>query len=98
MYTLCSNNTPINILCNVVFHSLSDTYQNTPSQPPHTHLTQVMVSGGSALPPHIDSFFDMIHVNVIAGYGLTETAPTLLNRPSERNVLGTVGVPPPGTL
>ena len=56
-----------------------------------------MVSGGSALPTHIDSFFDMIHVNVIAGYGLTETAPTLLNRPVERNVLGTVGVPPPGT-
>lgn len=58
---------------------------------------KVMVSGGSALPPHIDSFFDMVGVRVVAGYGLTETSPTLLNRKSDRNVLGTVGVPPPGT-
>ena len=58
---------------------------------------KIMVSGGSALPAHIDSFFDMVGVKVVAGYGLTETSPTLLSRHGERNVLGTVGVPPPGT-
>jgi long-subunit acyl-CoA synthetase (AMP-forming) len=34
---------------------------------------------------------------IVAGYGLTETSPTLLNRVVERNVLGSVGVPPEGT-
>lgn len=36
-------------------------------------------------------------MQIIAGYGLTETSPTLANRLVERNVLGSVGVPPIGT-
>ena len=43
----------------------------------------------------------LLHVpstrQIVAGYGLTETSPTLLNRVVERNVLGSVGVPPEGT-
>jgi long-chain acyl-CoA synthetase len=56
-----------------------------------------MVSGGSALPLHIASFFDMAGLKIIAGYGLTETSPTLANNLVDRNVLGSVGRPPKGT-
>jgi len=58
---------------------------------------KVMVSGGSALPLHIASFFDMAGLKMLAGYGLTETSPTLANNLGDRNVLGSVGRPPKGT-
>ena len=51
---------------------------------------KVMISGGAALPRHVEEFLHMIDLNIIAGYGLTETSPTLANRNVERNVLGTV--------
>jgi long-subunit acyl-CoA synthetase (AMP-forming) len=36
---------------------------------------RAIISGGSALAPHLETFFDAAGVNVIAGYGLTETSP-----------------------
>ena len=42
-------------------------------------------------------YFYLFTTQIVAGYGLTETSPTLLNRVVERNVLGTVGQPPVGT-
>jgi long-chain acyl-CoA synthetase len=49
------------------------------------------VSGGGALPPKIDEFFWAAGVNVVEGYGLTETAPVVAVRPFKRPVFGTVG-------
>ncbi|MDR1748556.1 MAG: AMP-binding protein, partial [Spirochaetaceae bacterium] len=51
------------------------------------------VSGGGALPPQIDDFFWAIGINVVEGYGLTETAPVVSVRPFYRPVFGTVGTP-----
>ena len=56
-----------------------------------------MVSGGSSIPVHIESFFDTAGMNLIVGYGLTETSPVICNRVAEHNIMGTVGCPPPGT-
>ena len=58
---------------------------------------KIMVSGGSSIPTHIESFYDMIGLNIINGYGLTETSPVISNRVAKHNVMGTVGLPPPGT-
>lgn len=58
---------------------------------------KAMVSGGSSIPVHIESFFDLAGMNLIVGYGLTETSPVIANRITESNVMGTVGKPPPGT-
>ena len=49
------------------------------------------ISGGGAMPPSVDVFFDTIGVQILEGYGLTETAPVLAVRPQRRPVLGTVG-------
>lgn len=49
------------------------------------------VSGGGALPIHIDEFFNDIGIPVLEGYGLTETSPVLAVRTETRLVPGTVG-------
>ena len=51
------------------------------------------VSGGGALPPQIDEFFWAIGVNLVEGYGLTETAPVVSVRPFRSPVFGTIGQP-----
>lgn len=49
------------------------------------------VSGGAALPPDIGAFFMSAGLNILEGYGLTETSPVMcVNRLGEE-VMGTVG-------
>ena len=49
------------------------------------------VSGGGALPPHVDEFFNYIGIPVLKGYGMTETSPVLAVRTWRKLVIGTVG-------
>jgi len=49
------------------------------------------VSGGGALPPHVDEFFNYIGIPVLEGYGMTETSPVLAVRTWKKRVIGTVG-------
>jgi long-chain acyl-CoA synthetase len=49
------------------------------------------VSGGGALPPAIDEFFWAVGVNVVEGYGLTETSPVISVRPFADPIMGTAG-------
>lgn len=55
------------------------------------------ISGGGALPSHIDEFFNDIGMLVLEGYGLTESSPVLAVRTQEKLILGTVGPPIPET-
>lgn len=51
------------------------------------------VSGGAALPPHVNEFYNAFHLTVLQGYGLTETtAASNINRPWD-NRPHTVGPP-----
>ncbi|WP_414586448.1 AMP-dependent synthetase/ligase [Scytonema sp. PCC 10023] len=56
-----------------------------------------MFSGGGALPKHIDDFFEIIGVEILQGYGLTETSPVTHGRRYWRNLRGSVGQPIPST-
>ena len=49
------------------------------------------ISGGGALAPYIEDFFEAIGVNIYVGYGLTETAPVLAVRREEDNKMYSVG-------
>ena len=51
------------------------------------------IAGGGAYPPNIDEFFWSIGVNIVEGYGLTETAPIISVRPIAAPVFGNVGSP-----
>lgn len=55
------------------------------------------ISGGGALQPHVDEFFNFIGIPVLEGYGMTETSPVLAVRTWKNLVIGTVGHPYPGT-
>lgn len=56
-----------------------------------------MISGGGALPRHIDNFFEIIGVQILQGYGLTETSPVTNVRRPWRNMMGASGQPLPAT-
>lgn len=51
------------------------------------------VAGGGAYPKNIDEFFWAIGVNIVEGYGMTETAPVIGVRPISCPVFGNVGSP-----
>ena len=55
------------------------------------------VSGGGALQRHVDAFFNDIGLNVIEGYGMTETAPVISCRTFDKMVMGSVGPVAPRT-
>jgi long-chain acyl-CoA synthetase len=56
-----------------------------------------VISGGGALPKHIDNFFEIVGVSILVGYGLTETSPITNVRRPWRNLRPTSGLPLPGT-
>jgi long-chain acyl-CoA synthetase len=56
-----------------------------------------VISGGGALPKHIDDFFEIIGVEILQGYGLTETSPVTNARRPWHNVRGSSGQPIAGT-
>ncbi len=49
------------------------------------------VSGGGALPPYVDEFFNYIGIPVLEGYGMTETTPVSAVRTKDKLIIGTVG-------
>ncbi|PIG91744.1 long-chain fatty acid--CoA ligase [Gloeocapsopsis sp. IPPAS B-1203] len=59
-------------------------------------LKQV-ISGGGSLAMHLENFFEIIGVEVLVGYGLTETSPVTNARRQWRNLRGASGQPLPGT-
>ena len=55
------------------------------------------ISGGGAIAPHIDAFFEAVGIELLVGYGLTETSPVVSCRRPWRNIRGSSGLPMPGT-
>ncbi len=55
------------------------------------------ISGGGAIAPHIDAFFEAVGIELLVGYGLTETSPVVSCRRPWRNIRGSSGLPMPQT-
>ena len=55
------------------------------------------ISGGGALAMHVDGFFEAIGIELLVGYGLTETSPVLTCRRRWCNRRGSSGQPLAGT-
>jgi len=54
---------------------------------------RMLISGAAPLPPEVQRFFDTIGLNILEGYGLTETSAPLACNALENNRPGTVGRP-----
>ncbi len=81
-------------LCKVAltpFRKLADRLLFAPFRDTLGGSVRFIISGGGALPIHVDEFFDTAGVLLLNGYGLTETSPVLSLRDPRRNVLGTSG-------
>ena len=55
------------------------------------------INGGGAIAPHVDAFFEAVGVELLVGYGLTETSPVVSCRRPARNIRGSSGPPLPET-
>jgi long-chain acyl-CoA synthetase len=55
------------------------------------------VSGGGSLAMHLENFFEIVGINLLVGYGLTETSPVLTARRLQRNLRCSAGQPIPLT-
>jgi len=55
------------------------------------------ISGGGALADHLEDFFEIAGIEILVGYGLTETSPVITVRSPKFNLRGSVGRPIPYT-
>ncbi|NJM64828.1 MAG: long-chain fatty acid--CoA ligase [Acaryochloris sp. RU_4_1] len=54
-------------------------------------------SGGGSLAMHLENFFETVGIEVLVGYGLTETSPVLTARQAAHNLRRSAGKPIPQT-
>ncbi len=55
-----------------------------------------VVSGGGSIAEHLEDFFEIVGIEILGGYGLTETSPITNVRRPWRNIRGADGEPLPG--
>ncbi|MEB3886914.1 AMP-binding protein [Lyngbya sp. CCY1209] len=58
---------------------------------------KLAISGGGSLAMHLENFYEIVGIELLVGYGLTETAPVLTARRLWHNLRGSAGKPIPHT-
>jgi long-chain acyl-CoA synthetase len=78
-------------------HAIADKLVYTKIRAATGGKIQNMISGGGSLAKHLDLFFEIVGINILVGYGLTETAPITNVRRPWQNLRLSSGKPLPGT-
>ncbi|AFZ01416.1 Long-chain-fatty-acid--CoA ligase [Calothrix sp. PCC 6303] len=52
-----------------------------------------LICGGGSLAQHLEDFFEIVGIQILVGYGLTETSPVLSARRYYKNLRGASGLP-----
>jgi long-chain acyl-CoA synthetase len=78
-------------------HAIADKLVYTKIRAATGGKVQNIISGGGSLAKHLDLFFEIVGINILVGYGLTETAPITHVRRPWQNIRLTSGKPLPGT-
>ncbi|MEO0868418.1 MAG: AMP-binding protein [Cyanobacteria bacterium J06642_11] len=79
------------------FHKLGDTIVYKKVREATGGEIDFVVSGGGSIADHLEDFYEIIGVNILGGYGLTETSPITHVRRPWQNLRGADGQPLPGT-
>lgn len=79
------------------FHSLGDRLVYQKIRAGTGSNLQTLVSGGGSLAMHLDTFYEIVGIPILVGYGLTETSPVTNARTPQRNLRGSAGRPIAGT-
>ncbi len=79
------------------FHKLGDTIVYKKVREATGGDINFVVSGGGSIADHLEDFYEIISVDILGGYGLTETSPITHVRRPWQNLRGADGQPLPGT-
>ncbi|MBX2861909.1 MAG: AMP-binding protein [Leptolyngbyaceae cyanobacterium MAG.088] len=79
------------------FHKLGDTMVYKKVREATGGDVEFLVSGGGSIADHLEDFYEIIGVDILGGYGLTETSPITHVRRPWQNLRGADGQPLPGT-
>ncbi len=79
------------------FHKLGDTIVYKKVREATGGDINFVVSGGGSIADHLEDFYEIIGVDILGGYGLTETSPITHVRRPWQNLRGADGQPLPGT-
>jgi long-chain acyl-CoA synthetase len=52
-----------------------------------------LICGGGSIAQHLEDFFEIVGIDILVGYGLTETSPVLTARRPKNNLRGSSGLP-----
>jgi long-chain acyl-CoA synthetase len=80
-----------------IFHQLGDRLVYGQVRAATGGRIKFVVSGGGSIAEHLEDFFEVIGIEILGGYGLTETSPITHVRRPWRNLRGADGQPLPQT-
>lgn len=87
----------LQILISAPIHAIADRIIYAKMRAATGGQLKFAISGGGSLAMHLEDFFESIDINLLVGYGLTETSPVLSARQYWQNLRGSSGRPIPGT-
>ena len=80
-----------------LIHQLADKIVYTQVREATGGKVKFLVSGGGSIAEHLEDFYEIVGVDILSGYGLTETSPITHVRRTWRNLRGADGQPLPNT-